>query len=125
MNTIDIEELISDIENALADNGMVLEVLSVEPDEVKDDVAFLDIFRMLHPNSSLLNEENTWIKLAYGESFAYVGVRQEEDKLEALVDVGEECPIEDLGQMIADGISCYADRAGVEDVRIRRGDKNN
>ena len=122
---MDIEELMSDIENALADNGMALDVASAEPDEVKDDVTFLDTFRMLHQNSSLINEGSQWVKISYGDIFAYIGIRQGDDRIEALVDVNDECPIDDLDKMIADSISRYAYRAGVEDVKITRSVKNN
>ncbi len=122
---MDIEELISDIENALADNGMALDVASAEPDEVKDDVTFLDTFRMLHQNSGLINEGSQWVKISYGDIFAYIGIRQGDDRTEALVDVNEECPIDDLDKMIADGISRYAYRTGVEDVKITRLVNNN
>lgn len=125
MNTIDIEELISDIENAVMDNGMVFDVASAEPDEVKDDVAFLDTFRMLHPNSSLINERSQWVKISYGDISAYIGIRQGDNRIEAIVDINEECPIDDLDKMITDGIRHYADRAGVDDVKIIRSTNNN
>lgn len=125
MNIIDIEELVSDIENALADNGIVLEVAKVTPEEVKEDVTVFDTFRMLHPNPDRIDGSRAWIKLAYGESFAFVGVRQGGDKIEALVDVNEDCTVDDLDKMIADGIRCYAFNAGVEDVKIVRSANNN
>ena len=120
MNPMDIEELVSDIENALADNGIALEVTKVTPEEVKDDVAVFDTFRMLHSNHDRIDGYRAWIKLAYGESFAFVGVRQGGDRIEALVDVGEDCTVDNLDRMIADGIRSYALRAGVEDVKIVR-----
>jgi hypothetical protein len=120
MNPMDIEELVSDIENALADNGIALEVTKVTPEEVKDDAAVFDTFRMLHSNHDRIDGYRAWIKLAYGESFAFVGVRQGGDRIEALVDVGENCTVDNLDRMIADGIRSYALRAGVEDVKIVR-----
>lgn len=123
MNTIDIDYLITDIEEALANNGIALEVESVEPEEVVDNVNIFDTFKMLHQNTNLINEKYYWIQLAYGDIHAYVGIRQGDDKIEALIDVNEDCSIDDLNQMIAEGIRSYADREGVENVKIRRNNK--
>ena len=49
-----------------------------------------------------------------------MGVRQGGDRIEALVDVGDDCTVDNLDRMIADGIRSYALRAGVEDVKIVR-----
>ena len=123
MNKIDTVDLISDIEDALTDNGIMLEVISVAPEEVEDNVKYYDTFKILHQNTNLINEKCCWIQLAYGDVFAYVGVSQENDKIKALVDVNEDCIIEDLDQIIAEGIRRYADRTGVDDVKIRRDNK--
>lgn len=123
MDKIDIDYLITDIEDAVMDNGIGLVVESVAPEEVEDNVKIFDTFKMLHQNIGLINEKSCWIQLAYGYTLAYVGVLQRDDKIEALVDVNEECPVDDLDQIIAEGIRRYADREGVEDVKIRRNNK--
>ena len=121
MNKIDISNFITSIENTFMDNGMMFEVECVTPEEVEDDVRYNDTFRTLSRNTNLINEESYWVKIAYGDTYAYVGVKRGNEKLEVLVDNNEECPIEDIEQMIVEGIRSYAHAAGIETVDIKRG----
>lgn len=115
MGKIDISSLIESIENSFIDNGFVLEVVSVSPEEVVDEVRYNDTFKKLSKLSELI-EEHQWVKIAYGITFAFVGVKSEEDKLGVFVDVSEDCTIDDFEQILVDGIKDYVCDAGIESV---------
>lgn len=111
MGKIDISSLIESIENSFIDNGFVLEVVSVSPEEVVDEVRYNDTFKKLSKLSDLI-EAHQWVKIAYGNTFAFVGVKSEEDKLGVFVDVSEDCTIDDFEQILVDGIKDYVRDAG-------------
>lgn len=111
MGKIDISSLIESIENSFIDNGFVLEVVSVFPEEVVNEVRYNDTFKKLSKLSELI-EEHQWVKIAYGITFAFVGVKSEEDKLGVFVDVSEDCTIDDFEQILVDGIKDYVRDAG-------------
>jgi len=103
MGKIDISNLIGSIENSFIDNGIFFEVESVSPEEVLDEVRFNDTFKRLSQCPNLI-EEHQWVKIAYGQIFAFAGIKADEEQLDIFVDVAEDCPIDDLEQMIVDGI---------------------
>lgn len=103
MCKIDISSLIESIENSLIDNGFVLEVVSAFPEEVVEEVRYNDTFKKLSKSPGLI-ETHQWVKIAYENTFAFVGVKSDEDKLEVFVDVSEDCVIDDFEQMLVDGI---------------------
>lgn len=115
MGKIDISSLIESIENSFIDNGFVLEVVSVSPEEVVNEVKYNDTFKRLskHPD---ITEAYQWVKIAYGNTFAFVGMKSDEDKLEVFVDVSEDCIIDDFEQMLVTGIKDYVCDAGIESV---------
>ena len=115
MDKIDISSLIGSIENSFIDNGFVLEVDSAFPEEVVDEVKYNDTFKKLSKHPDLI-ETHQWVKIAYGNTFAFVGVKSDEDKLEVFVDVSEDCIIDDFEQMLIDGIKDYVCDAGIESV---------
>ena len=115
MGKIDISSLIGSIENSLIDNGFVLEVVSALPEEVEEEVRYNDAFKRLSNSPSII-ETHQWVKIAYGNTFAFVGVKSDEDKLEVFVDVSEDCVIDDFEQMLVDGIKDYVWDAGIESV---------
>ena len=103
------------------DNGVIFEVECVEAEAVRDEVMCSNVF-WLSNNTELINEGSLWLRIAYGLTYAFAGVRQEDDKLEVLVDDNGECPAESLAEMIAEGIKRYADNAGIKSVEINCGD---
>lgn len=115
MCKIDISSLIESIENSLIDNGFVLEVVSVFPEEVVEEVRYNDTFKRLSKSLGLI-KTHQWVKIAYGNTFAFMGVKSDEDKLEVYVDVSEDCVIDDFEQMLVDGIKDYVWDAGIESV---------
>ena len=115
MCKIDISSLIGSIENSFIDNGFVLEVASAFPEEVVDEVRYNDTFKRLSKYPDLI-EAHQWVKIAYGNTFAFVGVKSDEDKLEVFVDVSEDCIIDDFEQMLVNGIKDYVCDAGIESV---------
>lgn len=115
MCKIDISSLIESIENSLIDNGFVLEVVSAFPEEVVEEVRYNDTFKRLSKSLGLI-ETHQWIKIAYGNTFAFVGVKSDEDKLEIFVDVSEDCVIDDFEQMLVDGIKDCVWDAGIASV---------
>lgn len=115
MRKIDISSLIESIENSFIDNGFVLEVVSAFPEEVVEEVRYNDTFKRLSKSLGLI-ETHQWVKIAYGNIFAFVGVKSDEDKLEVYVDVSEDCIIDDFEQMLVDGIKDYVWDAGIESV---------
>lgn len=115
MCKIDISSLIESIENSLIDNGFVLEVVSAFPEEVVEEVRYNDTFKRLSKSLGLI-ETHQWVKIAYGNTFAFVGVKSDEDKLEVFVDVSEDCVIDDFEQMLVDGIKDYVLDAEIESV---------
>ena len=74
MCKIDISSLIESIENSLIDNGFVLEVVSAFPEEVVEEVRYNDTFKKLSKSLSLI-ETHQWVKIAYGNTLAFVGVK--------------------------------------------------
>ena len=115
MGKIDISSLIGSVENSFIDNGFVLEVDSAFPEEVVDEVRYNDTFKRLSKHPDLI-EAHQWVKIAYGNTFAFVGVKSDEDKLEVFVDVSEDCIIDDFEQMLVDGIKDCVWDAGIECV---------
>lgn len=115
MGKIDISSLIGSIENSFIDNGFVLEVDRAFSEEVVDEVKYNDTFKKLSKHPYLI-ETHQWVKIAYGNTFAFVGVKSDEDKLEVFVDVSEDCIIDDFEQMLIDGIKDYVCDAGIESV---------
>ena len=115
MCKIDISSLIESIENSLIDNGFVLEVVSAFPEEVVEEVRYNDAFKRLSKSLGLI-KTHQWVKIAYGNTFAFMGVKSDEDKLEVYVDVSEDCVIDDFEQMLVDGIKDYVWDAGIESV---------
>ena len=115
MCKIDISSLIESIENSLIDNGFVLEVVSALPEEVEEEVRYNDTFKKLSKSLGLI-ETHQWVKIAYGNTFAFVGVKSDEDKMEVFVDVSEDCIIDDFEQMLVDGIKDYVWDAEIESV---------
>ena len=115
MCKIDISSLIESIENSLIDNGFVLEVVSAFPEEVEEEVRYNDTFKKISKSLGLI-ETHQWVKIAYGNTFAFVGVKSDEDKLEVFVDVSEDCVIDDFEQMLVDGIKDCVWDAGIESV---------
>ena len=115
MCKIDISSLIESIENSLIDNGFVLEVVSAFPEEVEEEVRYNDTFKKLSKSLGLI-ETHQWVKIAYGNTFAFVGVKSDEDKLDVFVDVSEDCIIDDFEQMLVDGIKDYVWDAEIESV---------
>lgn len=117
MGKIDISSLIGSIENSFIDNGFVLEVDSAFSEEVVDEVKYNDTFKKLskHPD---ITEAYQWVKIAYGNTFAFVGMKSDEDKLEVFVDVSEDCIIDDFEQMLIDGIKDYTKKFNVNGVKI-------
>ena len=115
MCKIDISSLIESIENSLIDNGFVLEVVNALPEEVEEEVRYNDTFKKLSKSLGLI-ETHQWVKIAYGNTFAFVGVKSDEDKLEVFVDVSEDCIIDDFEQMLVDGIKDCVWDAGIESV---------
>lgn len=117
MGKIDISSLIGSIENSFIDNGFVLEVDSAFSEEVVDEVKYNDTFKKLSKHPYLI-ETHQWVKIAYGNTFAFVGVKSDEDKLEVFVDVSEDCIIDDFEQMLIDGIKDYTKKFNVNGVKI-------
>ena len=115
MRKIDISSLIESIENSLIDNGFVLEVVNALPEEVEEEVRYNDAFKRLSNSPSII-ETHQWVKIAYGNTFAFVGVKSDEDKLEVFVDVSENCVIDDFEQILVDGIKDCVWDAGIESV---------
>ena len=115
MCKIDISSLIESIENSLIDNGFVLEVVTALPEEVEEEVRYNDTFKRLSKSPGLI-VTHQWVKIAYGNRFAFVGVKSDEDKLEVYVDVSEDCVIDDFEQMLVDGIKDYVWDAEIESV---------
>ena len=115
MCKIDISSLTESIENSLIDNGFILEVVSAFPEEVEEEVRYNDTFKRLSKSPGLI-ETHQWVKIAYGNTFAFVGVKSDEDKLEVFVDVSEDCIIDDFEQMLVDGIKDCVWDAGIESV---------
>ena len=115
MCKIDISSLIESIENSLIDNGFVLEVVSAFPEEVEEEVRYNDTFKKISKSLGLI-ETHQWVKIAYGNTFAFVGVKSDEDKLEVFVDVSEDCVIDDFEQMLVDGIKDCVWDAEIESV---------
>jgi len=113
VSEIDINNLVESIENSFMDNGVVFEVECVSPKEVVGEVRYFKTIKDIseYPN---LFEEIRWVKIAHGHTYAFVGVKQDEDKLNTLVYVTEDCPVEDFEQMIVDGINEYANNEGLE-----------
>ena len=113
MSEIDISILIGSIENSFMDNGVVFEVECVSSEAVVGEVRYFKTIKDIteHPN---LFEEHRWVRIAHGHTYAFVGVKPDEDKLNAFVYVTEDCPIEDFEQMIVDGINEYANNEGLE-----------
>jgi len=121
MNEIDAISLITCIETSFLDNGVVFEVSEATAEEVKDEVEYNDAFKMLSKHTDLIDEDRQWIRIAYGQTFALVGAKQEDDKLEVLVDTDEDCVLEDLRQIVIEGIKDYAYDSSIEVVKINRG----
>lgn len=117
MGKIDISSLIGSIENSFIDNGFVLEVDSAFSEEVVDEVKYNDTFKKLSKHPYLI-ETHQWVKIAYGYTFAFVGVKSDEDKLEVFVDVSEDCIIDDFEQMLIDSIKDYTKKFNVNGVKI-------
>lgn len=115
MCKIDISSLIESIENSLIDNGFVLEVVSALPEKVEEEVRYNDTFKKISKSLGLI-ETHQWVKIAYGNTFAFVGVKSDEDKLEVFVDVSEDCIIDDFEQMLVDGIKDCVWDAEIESV---------
>lgn len=113
MSEIDISILIGSIENSFMDNGVVFEVECVSSEAVVGEVRYFKTIKDFseHPN---LFEEIRWVRIAHGHTYAFVGVKPDEDKLETFVYVTEECPVDDFEQMIVDGINEYANNEGLE-----------
>ena len=113
MSEIDISILIGSIENSFMDNGVVFEVECVSSEAVVGEVRYFKTIKDFweHPN---LFEEIRWFRRAQGHTYAFVGVKPDEDKLETFVYVTEECPVDDFEQMIVDGINEYANNEGLE-----------
>ena len=111
MSEIDISDLIESIENAFMDNGVVFDVECVPSEEVVEEVRCFKTIKDIseHPN---LFEEHRWVRIAHGQTYAFVGVKTDKDKLKTFVYVTEECPVEDFEQMIVDGINEYANNEG-------------
>ena len=113
MSEIGISILIGSIENSFMDNGVVFEVECVSSEAVVGEVRYFKTIKDIteHPN---LFEEHRWVRIAHGHTYAFVGVKPDEDKLETFVYVTEECPVDDFEQMIVDGINEYANNEGLE-----------
>lgn len=89
------------------------EVEHVSPEEVLDEVRYNVTFKRLSKHPDLI-EKHQWVKIAYGNTFAFAGVKSCGDKLEFFVDVSEDCIIDDFVQMIVDGIRDYSNDEGIE-----------
>ena len=113
MSEIDISSLIESIENSFMDNGVVFEMECVSPESVVGEVRYFKTIKDFseHPN---LFEEIQWVRIAHGHTYAFVGVKPDENKLNTLVYVTEDCPVDDFEQMIVDGINEYANNEGLE-----------
>ena len=113
MSEIDISGLIESIENSFMDNGVVFEMECVSSEEVVEEIRYFEIIKSIsmHPN---LFEEHQWVRIAHGHTYAFVGVKLDEDKLNTLVYVTEDCPVDGFEQMIVDGINEYAKNKGLE-----------
>ncbi len=111
MSEIDISSLIESIENSFMDTGVVFEMECVSPEAVVGEVRYFKTIMDFseHPN---LFEEIQWVRIAHGHTYAFVGVKPDENKLNTLVYVTEDCPVDDFGQMIVDGINEYANNEG-------------
>ena len=114
-----LNDLASSIFDSFTNNGIAFEVEDVTPEEVKDEVQYNDAFKRLNTNPDFINEWSHWVKIAYGSIFAFVGERQENDYLEVLVDVDEDCPVDNFKQMIVEGVEDYAYDVGVETKNIK------
>ena len=113
MSEIDISSLIESIENSFMDNGVVFEMECVFPEAVVGEVRYFKTIKDFseHPN---LFEVIQWVRIAHGHTYAFVGVKPDENKLNTLVYVTEDCPVDDFEQMIVDGINEYANNEGLE-----------
>lgn len=113
VSEIDINNLVESIENSFMDNGVVFEMECVSPEAVVGEVRYFKTIKDFseHPN---LFEEIQWVRIAHGHTYAFVGVKPDENKLNTLVYVTEDCPVDDFEQMIVDGINEYANNEGIE-----------
>lgn len=113
MRKIDISSLIEIIENSFMDNGVFFEVECVPSKEVVGEVRYFKTIKDISECPNLF-EEHQWVRIAHGHTYAFVGVKPDENKLNTLVYVTEDCPVDDFEQMIVDGINEYANNEGIE-----------
>ena len=92
----------------------------VTPEEVMDEAIFNDAFKRLSENPNLLNKFSHWVKVAYGDVYAFVGERHDDDYLKVLVVIDEDCPVDNIKEMIEEGISDYSFDIGVGITEISR-----
>lgn len=116
MSEIDISSLIESTEkNSFMDNGVVFEVECVPSKEVVGEVRYFKTIKDISECPNLF-EEHQWVRIAYGHTYAFVGVKPDEYKLKVFVYVTEDCPMDGFEQMIVDGIKDYVWNAGIESV---------
>lgn len=115
VSEIDINNLVESIENSFMDNGVVFEVECVPFKEVVREVRYFKTIKDISECPNLF-EEHQWVRIADGHTYAFVGVKSDEDKLEVFVDVSEDCIIDDFEQMLVDGIKDCVWDAGIESV---------
>lgn len=135
MSNISIDGIITSLEESFMDNGMMFDVSSISQSDVKEEIGFDPMFKMLNSEytkdskftvssdeSKFLNDKfyrNHWIMISYGYRIAFICVDGEgEDILISAIEVSEDCRGEGFGKMIVDGIENYAGNNGFERVVV-------
>lgn len=133
---IDVDSLVSCVENSFMDNGVVFEVTSVTQKEVKDEIFFDSKFKMLSneatndsefdvdiDDSKFMNDKfyrENWIRVSYGDIIAFACVNTEgmNNLLISAIEVCEDNRGDGFGRMLVEGIESYARSDGFESVVI-------
>lgn len=133
MKNIDVDDLVTCIEESFLDNGVVFDVYSLTQNEVKEEISLESGFNMLSnektkdnefdvdiDESKFLNDtfyEENWVKVSYGNAIAFVCVNVSNNNLNiSAIEVNEDCRGYRFGRMIVEGIENYAINEGFETI---------
>lgn len=122
MRKIDISELIDFIDASFQDNKVDYITSSlVSPEKMMEEVRSSSYLKKLSSNPGIIKEYQDWLRISSNKDlYAFVGIEpvylQDIDHLllNILIYITDNCSVDGLKQMIADGIKDF-----VEDVVIR------
>ena len=133
MKNIDVNCLVSCVEETFMDNGVVFDVNSVTQREVKDEIFFDSKFKMLSnestkdsefdvdiDDSKFMNDtfyRENWVRVSYGDTIAFACVNVSNDNLLiSAIEVNEDNRGDGFGRMLVEGIERYGISEGFEKI---------